>query len=190
MSRPLEFDRTEAVALAVEAFWSSSYQALPTMELADAMGVAKSSLYNTFGSKKTLFLEALDHYAQAQRAHVIRLARSINMQNELRRLMLDIAFDNSSGRGCLLVNTATEISMRDSDVHQHVKKGLSGMIEAFEEIIRAGQRTGEIRAQVIPEERGLILVAGISGLRVLAKSGFSGDQLRPVIENLLFGLFD
>ncbi|NEX60080.1 TetR/AcrR family transcriptional regulator [Noviherbaspirillum galbum] len=188
MGRQLEFDRAEAVALAVEAFWFNGYQALPALELADAMGVAKSSLYNTFGSKKTLFLEALDHYAQAQRARVVRMTQKADIQSELRRLLLDVACDNSAGRGCLLVNTATELGIRDLDVQHHVKAGLNGMIQAFEEVIRAGQANGEIGPHIVPAERAFIFVAGISGLRVLAKSGFTGKQLQPIIENLLSGI--
>jgi TetR/AcrR family transcriptional repressor of nem operon len=184
----LEFDRTEVVARAVDAFWQAGYDSLPALELADAMGVAKSSLYNTFSSKRNLFIEAVDHYADSQRSKVLARSKSENMGELLRQMLLGVVIDNNAGRGCFLVNTAAEFGGRDGEVRQHVKAGFDGMMDAFTSLIRAGQETGQIKSGVNPQHYAVILVTGISGLRVLAKGGYSAAELNPVIENMLAGL--
>lgn len=188
MARHLEFDRTEVVARAVDAFWRSGYESLPALEIAAAMGVAKSSLYNTFGSKRELFLESVDHYANSQRSKLIARASNENPGVLLRQMLLEVVSDNNAGRGCLLVNTAAEFGMRDAEVCQHVKAGFDGMTDAFANLIRAGQEAGQFKPGVDPRQYAVILIAGISGLRVLAKGGCSADELNPVIENMLAGL--
>lgn len=188
MARHLEFDRTEVVARAVDAFWRSGYESLPALGIAEAMGVAKSSLYNTFGSKRELFLESVDHYANSQRSKLIARASSENASVLLRQMLLEVVSDNNAGRGCLLVNTAAEFGTRDGEVCQHVKAGFDGMMDAFANLIRAGQEAGQFKYDVNPRQYAVILIAGISGLRVLAKGGCSADELNPVIENILAGL--
>lgn len=188
MARHLEFDRTEVVARAVDAFWRFGYASLSALEVADAMGVAKSSLYNTFGSKRDLFLESVDHYANAQRSKLAARVDSENPEALLRRILLEAVTDNNAGRGCLLVNTAAEFGARDGELRRYVKAGFDGMIDAFADLIRAGQALGQFKAGVNPSQYAVILVAGISGLRILAKCGCSADELNPVIENLLAGL--
>jgi len=188
MARQLEFDRSEVLARAADAFWQDGYESMPVLDMAEAMGVAKSSLYNTFGSKKNLLLESLDHYADSQRSKVVALTRSENVVTRLRQLLLEAAADNNAGRGCLLVNTAAEFGSRDAQVRQHVKAGFDGMQDAFAALIRAGQASGDIPLGVKPQQYAVILVTGVAGLRVLAKGGLSEVDLLPVVENLLAGL--
>lgn len=190
MARHLEFDRTEVVARAVDAFWQVGYDALPALEIAEAMGVAKSSLYNTFGSKRNLFIESVDHYADSQRSKVAAGSKSENVVVLLRQMLLEVVSDNNAGRGCLLVNTAAEFGARDGEVRQHVKAGFDGMRDAFATLIRAGQGAGHINPGVNPQQYAVILVTGIAGLRVLAKGGLSDVDLHPVIENTLAGLLE
>lgn len=190
MARHLEFDRTEVLARAVDAFWRVGYEALPALEIAQAMGVAKSSLYNTFGSKRNLFIESVDHYASSQRSKLVARASSENAGVLLRQILLEVVSDNHSGRGCFLVNTAAEFGARDGEVRQHVKAGFDGMMDAFANLIRAGQSAGQFNPGVNPRKYAVILVAGISGLRVLAKAGCSADELTPVVENMLAGLLE
>lgn len=188
MARRLEFDRVEAVARAVDAFWQMGYEALPALEIAETMGVAKSSLYNTFGSKKNLFVESVDHYADSQRSKVCAGSKSENVEVPLRQMLLEAASDNNAGKGCLLVNTAAEFGARDGEVRQHVKAGFDGMRDAFATVIRAGQGAGHFNPDVDPYRYAIILLTGIAGLRILAKGGFSGVDLNSAVENMLAGL--
>ena len=64
MPRAKCFDRNDALEKAMKAFWSRGYEATSMQDLVDCMGINRGSLYNTFGGKHELFLEALDHYGQ------------------------------------------------------------------------------------------------------------------------------
>ena len=188
MARHLEFDRDEVVARATDVFWETGYTASPTPDIAAAMGVAKSSLYNTFGSKRDLFIASLDYYSSSQRSMIVDAAKSRHVLVLLRQLLLDIVVDNNAGRGCLLVNTAAEFGARDDAVRQHVKAGFDSMVDAFTTLIRAGQKAGHIHPAVKAPHYALTLITGIAGLRILAKSGFTDADLSAVIKTMLAGL--
>jgi TetR/AcrR family transcriptional regulator, transcriptional repressor for nem operon len=51
MARTKEFDPDKALAAAVNVFWRSGYEQTSLDALMKGMGVARQSLYDTFGDK-------------------------------------------------------------------------------------------------------------------------------------------
>ena len=62
--RPREFDRDEALESAMRLFWDRGYEATSISDLTRAMRITPPALYGAFGSKKQLFLEAVERYEQ------------------------------------------------------------------------------------------------------------------------------
>ncbi|QUN31718.1 TetR/AcrR family transcriptional regulator (plasmid) [Cupriavidus sp. KK10] len=185
MARSIEFDKSQALSAAIEAIWHRGYHAVSTSDLTAEMGLARSSLYNTFGSKREVFMTALAQYSTERAA---QLAKSLGHQpvpKGIRALLTAIAKDNDAGKGCLLVNSAVEVAPHDPEIAAIVQEGFSQMAHVFESALRAGQARGEIRAGIEPKAEAITLVSGIAGLRVLAKAGFSAKVLNPTIEALL-----
>src|SRR4029077_10347880 len=74
MARPREFDRELALARATGIFWAQGYCSTSTEELLAAMGIGRQSLYNAFGDKRALYLEAVERYQRATTSgHLQRL---------------------------------------------------------------------------------------------------------------------
>ncbi|MBF6989447.1 TetR/AcrR family transcriptional regulator [Cupriavidus sp. IK-TO18] len=185
MARTIEFDKSEALSAAIEAIWRHGYHAVSTSDLTAEMGLAKSSLYNTFGSKREVFMAALRQYSTERAA---QLATGLQRQpalKSLRTLLTSIASDNDAGKGCLLVNSAVEVAPHDPEIATIVQEGFIHMAHVFESALRAGQARGEIRAGIEPKAEAIALVSGIAGLRVLAKAGFGARALKPTVEALL-----
>ena len=55
LGRPKSFDPEVAVQNALECFWSNGFEATSLQDLLQCTGLSKSSLYESFGSKQTLF---------------------------------------------------------------------------------------------------------------------------------------
>lgn len=185
MARPMEFDRSEAVARAVDAFWECGYGMLSANELAERMGIGKSSFYNTFGSRTDLLREAIACYTSQKSALLQRVGSTPNVMDVLRALLVDVAKHNDGGKGCLLVNTAIELSRHDADIASLTRAGFDAMATTFEALIVAGQQKGEIRTDLNAKNQARILVTGIAGLRVMAQSGFSAREMKPFIDTIL-----
>src|SRR5882672_4862457 len=74
MARPKEFDRDVAVARAMSVFWSKGYAATSTDDLLKAMKIGRQSMYDTFGGKRSLYIEALERYqVESVAGHIARL---------------------------------------------------------------------------------------------------------------------
>lgn len=188
MARPIEFERSDAVKRAVEAFWERGYGSISANELAERMGIGKSSFYNTFGSKAELLREAVGCYTDVKSAALQRAVRQRNVMDVLRALLVDVARRNDGGKGCLLVNTAIELSRHDEDVARATRAGFDAMAATFEAIVTAGQQAGDIRRDLDSRQQARILVTGISGLRVMVQSGFTAKELMPFIDTILQGM--
>jgi AcrR family transcriptional regulator len=76
MARPREFDRDAAVQRAMSVFWRKGYAATSTDDLLRAMNIGRQSMYDTFGDKHRLYLEALERYQRESIAENIRRLRS------------------------------------------------------------------------------------------------------------------
>ncbi|MFE2185198.1 helix-turn-helix domain-containing protein [Streptomyces sp. NPDC059455] len=62
MARRKEFDPEVALDAAMRLFWRNGYEGTSTSDLVDELGIARASLYGTFGSKRGLYLAALDRF--------------------------------------------------------------------------------------------------------------------------------
>jgi AcrR family transcriptional regulator len=67
-----KFDREEVLERAMEVFWEVGYEAAGLSRLLSAMGIGRQSMYDTFGDKRSLFLEALSHYVSTELAPIRR----------------------------------------------------------------------------------------------------------------------
>ena len=60
MARPPEFDRRKTLEAAMKLFWVRGYTATSLPDLLEAMGIARSSFYASFHTKRKLFTECLE----------------------------------------------------------------------------------------------------------------------------------
>src|SRR5881296_4728846 len=68
-----EFDRDEALHKAMEVFWTRGYGAASIQDLVKRMGINRQSLYDTFGDKHALYLQALDRYRKDESRKMFEL---------------------------------------------------------------------------------------------------------------------
>src|SRR5210317_1687253 len=56
------FDRDAVLEKAMLVFWEQGYEATGMTGLLEQVGIGRQSLYDTFGDKRSLFIESLNHY--------------------------------------------------------------------------------------------------------------------------------
>src|SRR3954468_16589639 len=113
MPRPREFDRDQALRHAMTVFWEHGYEATSTDELLRAMGIGRQSMYDAFGDKRRLYLEALERYETEAGAELFgRMARAPSPLAALSDHVLSIAegTPRELSRGCFFVNATTELA--------------------------------------------------------------------------------
>jgi TetR/AcrR family transcriptional repressor of nem operon len=188
MSRPLDFDRRSVLAAAADLIWARGYNAASLSDLTDAMGISRSSVYNTFGSKQELLLAALESYAAAQVRDLTRLLAENGIRDGLEMLFETVITDNNQGRGCLLVNCATEVALHDARAATVVREGLNDLTHVIATRVRQGKEDGDLDTGADPEALARGLITFITGLRIMAKAGMDRRSLRTMARQALESL--
>ena len=178
------FDADEALTKAMHAFWSRGYAATSINDLVAAMGVNRGSLYATFGDKRSLFLQVLRRYgavyldgwtAALSRAHGPRGAILAAFDRAVAT-----ALEEGSRDGCLLINTALELSPHDAEVSEIVGDCLRDMEAFFRARIEQGQAAGEIPGHVAPVDTASALLGLFVAIRVFSRSRPEAALLRSI----------
>lgn len=167
-----KFDREEVLEKAMQLFWRQGYEATGMSELLTEMGIGRQSLYDTFGDKRSLYLEALRHYFEGR----IALAREIlgrrgSPLGNLRAMFeafLEITAE-SGFCGCFVGNTMAEFGHRDPEVEEITSAFLERYRLALLGVLERAQEAGELPPQVSPGDLAQMLVVTSQGLALLSK---------------------
>ena len=189
MARPKEFDESEALDAAIQCFWSRGYEATSVRVLADAMGISGPSLYNTFGDKRMLYRQALDHYVERGFCNRVRRFESQLAPRAAIGAFFDevieLSLADGERKGCLIVNSALEMAPHDPEFQAALSVVLCDMEAFFRRCVKAGQGTGAINAALPAEDLARMLLGLLMGLRVLARSRPEPELLRGLVRPAL-----
>ncbi|MEU8639803.1 TetR/AcrR family transcriptional regulator [Amycolatopsis sp. NPDC048633] len=185
MARPREFDETAAVESAMHAFWTHGYEATSTQDLCAATGLGRSSVYNTFTSKKALFHRTLTHYSGQGLAGRKAILESPGTATERIAAMFDALVDDElehGRRGCLVVNTLAELGTPDDEIGEALRRDTEKQLALLAECAREGVLDGSLRPGRDPADVAEFLLSTISGLRVMSRRGASGEAMHAVAD--------
>ncbi|MEE1823842.1 helix-turn-helix domain containing protein [Streptomyces sp. BE20] len=196
MARPRTFDEDRALDAAMRAFWANGYEATSTQDLCAATGLGRSSIYNTFSSKRDLFKRALARYIDLMTIPQIALLEDPELPPAARiRALFERIVDaefalRPEGRsiGCLTVNTIVELAGRDPEAAAMVGRDQEIRLVALRGVLAAGQRSGEIASRRDPGDLARFLNAVIGGMRIAAQGGADRAALEAVAATALDAL--
>lgn len=183
MARPREFDRDVALSRAMLVFWGKGYAATSTEDLLEAMGVGRQSLYNAFGDKRQLFLEALAAYHRhTVTGHLRRLGEPASPLEGVLNLLTGLVADDEQVRamGCMGIGAVGEFGTEDPDVCALGAKALGPLQSRLVARIREGQVLGELSPKFDAEEAAGFIHLTMTGMQVAARGGARADELRAM----------
>lgn len=192
MARPREFDAQQALQKAMYAFWSKGYEATSMADLLRATGLSKSSLYDTFGSKRELFLASFELYRQER----MRLLEGyLNSQptafesiEAFFHMVLGHARQDERPFGCMSCNEAVEFGPHDEQVQDLIAKDFQAVEDSLTAAIKRGQKDGSIGAEKDPRKLGRALTVTHQGLQLMARSQTTAERLDDALSVMLGAL--
>lgn len=186
MARTKDFDENEVLTKAMELFWLKGYHATSMQDLVDGLGISRSSLYDTYGDKHSLFIKALENYEAVVGGKMTGIVANAPSAKAAIRGMLEFItselITDREHKGCFLVNVAVEVASQDQEVSNIVCQNDRYVEEFFYTTIKKGQKSGEIKNK--QDARGLarFIFNNIKGIRVTAKSVSDKDFFDDIIE--------
>jgi TetR/AcrR family transcriptional repressor of nem operon len=166
-----QFDPDVALEKAMDVFWAHGYEAASLSQLLDAMGIGRKSLYDTFGTKRDLFLKALDHYGRTQVRQIRNELRAPGSPlGNLRRVLENFEASHCQHRpGCMLATNVANFTQNDEEVAAALRRHLESLTEAFAATLQRAQAEGELREDQDPTDTARLLLCATQGMALLSR---------------------
>ena len=180
-----KFDQTEVLERAMTLFWKQGYEATSTAELVKEMGIGRQSIYDTFGSKRDLFIASLEHYVNTNAKSLFCKLNGNDNYLEQLKSQFEVwgEFTLSHGEGCFLVNALAELAWHDEEVQAIWLNHMEEVEEHLVKTVISAKEAQEIPEDVDAEQTAQALVALLNGLFLLSKTRPSNTVVGSVISS-------
>jgi TetR/AcrR family transcriptional repressor of nem operon len=182
MARPKEFDRDLALQKAMMVFWEKGYTATSAADLVQAMGIGRQSLYDTFGDKHKLYLEALALYSEASVAELVQNLRAAQPLEAIEAMLMAFAArpEEQNALGCMGINSICELGLQDAAVNAVREKSGAPLRASLMVLLQQAKETGDAAPELDAAAGADFILATLAGMKVIAKGGASAQALRSV----------
>jgi TetR/AcrR family transcriptional repressor of nem operon len=172
MARPKEFDPERALAKAMNLFWRLGYENTSLEALMKEMGIARQSLYDTFGDKRALYLKAMAHYRDQTNSQMQKMLNEIpSVRDGFAKLLYGLSAETREQheRGCLLLSANLQRDPKDAVVRDFLRDNQTRVEEIFLQALARAQKQGELSRKDDPATLARFLVVTIQGMRAMAR---------------------
>jgi TetR/AcrR family transcriptional regulator, transcriptional repressor for nem operon len=150
----------------------------------ETLRLSRSSLYNTFGDKRTLFLDALTLYSEqvmSRTARTLKEAPSPTAGIQMLFDQLTAGVGTETGAmGCFMVNSVAELVPYDPDVTGIAAAYDKELQQLLTEALTQGALQGTVTRKQPPEQLAAYVFNALQGIRILIKSGATRKQVEAI----------
>jgi TetR/AcrR family transcriptional repressor of nem operon len=185
MARSKEFDPERALSKAMNLFWRLGYENASLETLMREMGIAKQSLYDTFGDKRSLYLKALAHYRDQTNGEMQRMLSEISsVKDGFAKLLYGMAAETREQheRGCLLLSANLQRDPRDAVIRDFLQDNQARVEGIFVQALRRAQKQGELSPKEDVATLARFFVVTIQGMRAMARLKSDRKALEQVAQ--------
>lgn len=148
MARIKEFDTTIVLHKAMEVFGHYGYEGTSLPLLLEGLGIARQSLYDTYGTKRDLFVKAVKHYLNEKSTAVVAYLERIE---PVKKAISDIFYvivetlnDEQRRKECLILYSAIDQVPHDPEIAELFEQDRIRLEKALYDALVRGQRQGEL----------------------------------------------
>ena len=182
-------DTGDRLQRAMELFWRQGYYDTSVSDLVAETGANRYGLYGEYGSKQGLFRETLRVYGRKVTARMTAVMSGPDASlAEIRAFFaqfLDILETPRGQMGCLVCNTATEVSEQDADIAADIADVLASQRGLFRAALVNARDRGEIAATGDPEILADHCVGSLMGFMGYARSPAPREAVRNHVKGIL-----
>ncbi len=183
-----ERTRRRIVESAAAVFNTRGYFGSSMSDLVRETGLKKGGIYNHFGSKEELALEAFEFSTGITRRRFVSALEG--REGALERLFAvvevlgSLAEDPPVAGGCPILNTAVESDNAHPVLKERAREAMDGWLRLVGSVIKEGVRTGELRPDAAPRETASVVVATLEGAVMLSRLHNDPAHMRRAVDHL------
>jgi TetR/AcrR family transcriptional regulator, transcriptional repressor for nem operon len=183
--RPRSFDEEQVLDRAMFLFWRKGYEATGVVDLEQATGLGRQSLYGAFGDKRALFLRIVERYFERViKPYVVDVLDAPgSARANLERIFLQwqAAAETPEFHGCLVGNSVPEFGTKDSEMSGVLGRKLELMEAALTRALRRAKQAGEVNPTLDARATARSLLTIAQGLAVVARVNREPAFVRGVL---------
>jgi TetR/AcrR family transcriptional regulator, transcriptional repressor for nem operon len=183
MAGPKEFKRDTALEGAIAIFCDHGFEGTSTYALLDGIAISRQSLYDTFGDKRRLYLEALQRYVDDNvGSQIAALNAPSSPLKGVEPVLLAMASKAAiaGAPGCMGIGAICEFGQSDAEVSALIAASGKRLSSALERRLAEAKTKGETGKDVDPRAATQFIKATIIGMKVAARGGATADTLRNI----------
>ena len=170
----------------MDAFWAKGYEATSMADLCCCTGLHKGSLYQAFGDKHTLFMNALKHYADSEFHETTAVAQGLTSPLKVIRAVVNKICDDTTGdKGCMMINSMVELAPHDPAVKAALQGFGQQRMQAITEMIANAQQAGEITVKTEPYKLARQLMMTMAGGAAMVKGLLEPAEIKETMSDLI-----
>ncbi|MDP1932687.1 MAG: TetR/AcrR family transcriptional regulator [Gammaproteobacteria bacterium] len=184
MADVLHFDIDTVLDRFLKVFWEKGYKSTTTKELAKNAGISEGSLFNTFRSKKDIYIQALQRYSEKGKALVERMESNESAVAGIREYWTavgNMAADTARINGCMITNASIEAS-NDADIRAFLLSEHLRYDAQFQRALDRAVAQGELSADADTKALGQFLSNSLQGIRVLSRFNPDKEKVQNILE--------
>jgi AcrR family transcriptional regulator len=187
VTRALE-TRARIVRDAASVFSTRGFFGTSMSDLLSATGLQKGGLYNHFGSKEQLALEAFDYavnlitgrYTEAFAKTDSELGRLLAIVDVFSTLIDDPVLPG----GCPILNAAIESDDLLPVLRERAQQAMTRSLRLIGSTVKAAVDAGELRADVDPRQLATVVTATLEGAVMLSKLYGDPSYMRRAVDHV------
>jgi len=191
MPRPTTFNSDVVIDRAMRAFWTYGYEATSVQDLVEKTKILRGSIYNTFGDKRSLYIQSLRHYGQIEMQHATEIVEeSGSPLAHLRALFIKVVdlSAEEKRRGSMICNCIVEIVPHDKEIGKVVEEIVDKFKAIIQSTLERAKQSGELSPDADTHAITHYLVSSFQGLCVTAKGGAPREELLDIVNVTLSAL--
>ena len=155
-------------------FWHKGFNGISAQEIVDGLGLSRSSLYDTYGDKRTLFVRALKRYRITETGSIVAM---LDNAKDVKKVITAIfqasgseCLGQKSGMGCFIVNSGIELAPHDPEIAEIIREGREALENGFSRALQRAQESGQISNRKSAKAFSSLLVNNFCGLKTNGKA--------------------
>nr|WP_295469404.1 TetR/AcrR family transcriptional regulator [Mesorhizobium sp.] len=163
-------------------FWRMGYDGASMDALTSAMGISRSSLYQSFGDKETLFLRAVEHYARTRLAPLLDVLNGGgDFKTDLAAFMEAVvchATADPDRLGCLVASVLSDAAGSDPRLRSELGNRFATVESRIAARIERAQTVGDFPLDADTSAVAAVIGAIARGMMLSGRAGVSAQKLR------------
>jgi len=189
VARTKAFDTNEILHKAMNIFGNRGYEGTSLPDLITGLGIARQSIYDTYGTKWELFFAAVKHYMdqknQELRKHCEGPGTVVDKVELVFTTIIKVLVDPEQRLQCFIISSAIEQAPHNEELAAYLQANTELSEQIFYTMLEQAVTEGEIGTEVNIRDLARFLVHERIALITSAKLGMDEPKLLGIMQMVL-----